>query len=206
MGRGELMSIDLATAMVKSLVSFEFGSWSTSNFAVDPAAGVAYALSTVTLDPQKGTMGHTLYSIPMDGSAVTAIDTLSQSTDAIRYNKCDTTTSTSDVDTSGTNSSDSSKNTTLSSADQKELDVQNQLVKFRRHLELCQDGECVDGCNNRSCNCSTGPNYTYVPTVPSTGVALADTAICCSQAGAPDCASESGNCPATWTNSSNAIA
>ena len=89
-----------------------------------------------------------------------------------------------------------SENATLSRADQKELDVQNQLARFRHILELCEDGECVDGCNERHCNCSA-----YVPTVPPAG-----TAICCSRAGVPDCASESGNCPATWTNSSNVIA
>ena len=142
------------------------------------------------------------------------------------------------------------ENTTLSKADQKELDVQNQLARFRHILELCEDGECIDGCNKRHCNCSA-----YVPTVPSTTAAPAGTgtgagggcegvtdpsdcdgllpsacgavkfganvtevcpnlcnvncnaaAICCSRAGVPDCASESGNCPATWTNSSNVIA
>jgi hypothetical protein len=53
---------------------------------------------------------------------------------------------------------------------QKELEVQNQfqelasfnveLARFRTLLDSCQDGECVDGCNRRHCNCSV-----YVPAV-----------------------------------------
>jgi hypothetical protein len=65
----ELRSVDPATATVTTLTSFDFdsGGWN-AQVITDPAAGVLYAVSSE----------NTLYSFAMDGSAVTAIGTLSQ--------------------------------------------------------------------------------------------------------------------------------
>jgi hypothetical protein len=70
-GRGlnVLRSIDVTTAEVTDLTTFEFDSGSWQAYVVnDPAAGVLYAVS----------MNDTLYRLQMDGSAVEAIGTLTQ--------------------------------------------------------------------------------------------------------------------------------